>query len=132
VALIFERPVTRRTLGTFRTKVITKGVDPQLWSCYNSSRMNQYFKQHRALRTETVSSRRLHSLDRRIREPTADPLVGILLDQPYTSRQPTYDLRRLRRKQIAYRISGSRRYQLTPLGGRVASSSNCRSSSAER
>jgi hypothetical protein len=54
VALIFQRPITRRTPGTFRTKVITKGVDPILTSYYKSSRIKQYFKEGRALRTETV------------------------------------------------------------------------------
>jgi hypothetical protein len=54
VALIFDRTITRGTPGAFRTKVITKGVDPQL-VCYDkSSRIKQYFKQHRALRTQTV------------------------------------------------------------------------------
>ena len=37
-----------------RTKVITKGVDPQISCYYKSSRIKQYFKEHRALRTETV------------------------------------------------------------------------------
>jgi hypothetical protein len=40
----------------FRTKVITKGVDPQLHCYYRSARLKQYFKEHRALRTETVIS----------------------------------------------------------------------------
>ena len=54
VALVFDRRITKRTPGTFRTKVITKGVDPQLVCYYRSSRIKQYFKEHRALRTETV------------------------------------------------------------------------------
>jgi len=54
VALIFDRTITRRTPGTFRTKVITRGVDPQLVCYYKASRIKQYFKEHRALRTETV------------------------------------------------------------------------------
>jgi len=54
VALTFDRTITRRTPGAFRTKVITKGVDPQLVCYYKSSRIKQYFKEHRALRTETV------------------------------------------------------------------------------
>ena len=37
--------------GSFRTKVITKGVDPQLTIYYKSSRLKQYFKEGRALRT---------------------------------------------------------------------------------
>jgi len=56
VALIFERKVTSRTPGAFRTKVVTKGVDPQLCCYYRSARLKQYFKEHRALRTETVIS----------------------------------------------------------------------------
>lgn len=54
VTLIFDRKVTSSTPGTFRTKVVTRGVDPQLSCHYKSSRMKQYFKEHRALRTETV------------------------------------------------------------------------------
>ena len=34
--------------------------------------------------------------------------------EDYSSRQATYDLRRLRRKQIICRIEGTHRYQLTP------------------
>jgi hypothetical protein len=43
-----------------------------------------------------------------------------LLDEDYTSRQATYDLRRLRPKQIIYRIEGTHRHQLTPAGRAVA------------
>jgi hypothetical protein len=43
-----------RTPGRFRTQVVTNGVDPQLNCYYKSSRIKQYFKEHRALRTETV------------------------------------------------------------------------------
>ena len=179
--------------------MITKGVDPQLCCYYKSSRMKQYFKEHRALRTETVISdtrdfgigRRLnatnwnalravgHAANRRLCDAQASDaapapdvvtfeqvtlpsddadglhapglrfgdrrvmavlsaivgfthltggfdnrrltrLVATLLDQPYTSRQATYDLRRLRRKGIIERIPASHRYQLTPLGRRVA------------
>lgn len=54
VAILFDRRISRRTPGTFRTRVITEGVDPQLSCTYRSSRLKQYFKEHRALRTETV------------------------------------------------------------------------------
>lgn len=47
-------------------------------------------------------------------------LVATLLDGPYTSRQATYDLRRLRRKGLIERLPHTNRYQLTPLGRRVA------------
>jgi hypothetical protein len=199
VALVFDRKVTSRTPGAFRTKVVTKGVDPQLCCYYRSARLKQYFKEHRALRTETVISdtrdfgvgRRVnaenwHALcdigqaanarlceaeasdaapapdlatfeqvalpsetpdglhapglrfgDRRVMallsaivgfahvfvgfdNPTLTRLVGDILDQPYTSRQATYDLRRLRRKGIIWRVPHTHRYQLTPLGRRVA------------
>jgi hypothetical protein len=47
-------------------------------------------------------------------------LVSRLLDRPYTSRQATHDLRRLRSEGIVERLAGSRRHQLTPLGRGVA------------
>ena len=46
--------------------------------------------------------------------------VGDLLASPYTSRQATYDLRRLRRKGLISKITGTQRYQLEGLGRRVA------------
>jgi hypothetical protein len=52
--------------------------------------------------------------------PALTQRVAGLLDQPYTSRQASYDLRRLRRKGIIERIAGTRRYQLTDQGRRVA------------
>jgi hypothetical protein len=198
VALIFDRRVNSRTPGSFRTKVITRGVDPQLCCYYKSSRIKQYFKEHRALRTEVVVSdtrdfgigRRVnaenwHALravgdhankrlcdaqaadahpapdvvtfdqvtrpsdvdglhapglrfgDRRVMAVLAaivgfahlvagfdnrqlTDLVATLLDQPYTSRQATYDLRRLKRKGLIERIPHTNRYQVTSLGRRVA------------
>ena len=42
VAMIFERKVSSRTPGAFRTKVITRGVDPQVCCYYKSSRLKQY------------------------------------------------------------------------------------------
>jgi hypothetical protein len=46
--------------------------------------------------------------------------VTTLLGCPYTSRPATYGLRRLKRKGLIVRLSGHHRYQLTPLGRRVA------------
>jgi hypothetical protein len=54
IALIFHRRVNRRTPGRFRTRVLTKGVDPTLCCYYKSSRIKQYFEGGWALRTETV------------------------------------------------------------------------------
>ena len=47
-------------------------------------------------------------------------LVASLLDQPYSGRQATYDLRRLRRRGLIRRVPYSQRYQLTPFGRRTA------------
>ncbi len=52
--LIFERRINRRTPGRFRTRVITEGVIPSLHVDYKSSRIKQYHKEGRALRTETT------------------------------------------------------------------------------
>ena len=52
--------------------------------------------------------------------PTLVRLVETLLDAPYTSRQATYDLRRLKRLGLITRIPGRQRYLVTPLGRRVA------------
>lgn len=54
VQLIFDRRVTKRTSGRFRTRVITQGVTPSLYVDYKSSRIKQYHKEGRALRTETT------------------------------------------------------------------------------
>ena len=54
VALIFDRRVLRTTPGRFRTRVITEGVTPHLYVDYKHSRIKQYHKEGRALRTETV------------------------------------------------------------------------------
>lgn len=47
-------------------------------------------------------------------------LVGDLLGRPYTSRQATYDLRRLRRKGLIERVPGRNLYRVTPHGRAVA------------
>jgi len=46
--------------------------------------------------------------------------VAVLLDHAYSSRQATYDLRRLKRKGLIRRLPGRQRYELTPLGRRIA------------
>ena len=46
--------------------------------------------------------------------------VRSLLQSKYTSRQATYDLRRLRRKGLIAKIAGTQRYQLASTGRRVA------------
>jgi len=203
VSLVFGRAVRlagpRPTPGTFRTKVITRGVDPEIICYYRSSRLKQYFKEHRALRTELVvcdsrdfgagrrvtyenwnalrlagehASQRLCDAEAASAQPAPDvatlaavtlpsdtndgqhapalrfgdarvmalmaAIAGFtcviagfdnhgltarmraLLDAGYSSRHATYDLRRLRRKQLITRIPGTHRYQLTPSGRAVA------------
>jgi len=199
VVLIFDRKLTPRTPGRFRTKVVTRGVNPQLSCTYKSCRLKQYFKLGVALRTELVigdtydfgigrrvcamnwtalravgdsANQRLCDAEAQTAQPAPDvvtlthvtrpstttdglhapalafgdprvmallaslvrfshvlvgftnrELVGLvasLLDQPYSSRQATYDLRRLRRKALISRLPHSQRYQLTPFGRRTA------------
>jgi hypothetical protein len=52
--LIFDRRVTRRTPGRFRTRVLTEGVVPALHVEYKKSKVKQYHKEGQALRTETT------------------------------------------------------------------------------
>lgn len=57
VSLLFPGRLTRRTpapRGGYRTRVITLGVQPSLHVEYRSSHVKQYFKEERALRTETT------------------------------------------------------------------------------
>jgi hypothetical protein len=54
VQLIFGRRVSKRTPGRFRTRVLTEGVVPTLHIDYKHSRIKQYHKEGRALRTETT------------------------------------------------------------------------------
>jgi hypothetical protein len=199
VTLIFGKRVIATTPGMFRTRVITNGVDPRIECFYKSSRIKQYFKEHVALRTETVicNSRdfgigrritwknwnalrqvgeranqrlcdaqaadarpapdvaTLHQVTRPsvtndgLRAPAlrfGDPRVMALMaaiagfrhllagfdnatltglmrslaGPGYTSRQATYDLRRLKRKQLIQRLPGTHRYQLTATGRAIA------------
>jgi hypothetical protein len=201
IALVFDRRIVRSTSGTFRSRVLTRGVDPTLCCYYKSSRLKQYFKEGRALRTETVIcntrdfgiGRRVcaenwsalmavgNSANRRLCEAEAEAAdavpapdvatfhrvtrpsttqdglyapslrfgdervmavlasivgfchivrgfsnadlvehVSALGHGPYTRRQATYDLRRLKRKGMIERIAHTHRYRLTELGRRVS------------
>jgi hypothetical protein len=70
VQLIFARRVTKRTPGRFRTRVLTAGVVPALHVDYKNTKIKQYHKEGRALRTETTINntrdfaigKRLHNL----------------------------------------------------------------------
>jgi hypothetical protein len=54
VQLIFERRISKRTPGQFRTRILSDGVIPSLHIDYKSTRIKQYYKEGRALRTETT------------------------------------------------------------------------------
>ena len=75
VQLIFNRRVTRRTPGRFRTRVLTEGVTPSLHLDYKRSRIKQYHKEGRALRTETtINDTRDFDIGRRL---TRDNLAAL-------------------------------------------------------
>ncbi len=54
VQLLFPRKITRATPGRFTTRVITTGVNPSVHIAYKRCHIKQYFKEERALRTETT------------------------------------------------------------------------------
>src|SRR5215469_15488762 len=72
VQLRFDRKIQRGTRGRFRTRVVTEGVTPSLNVYYKNTRIKQYHKEGRALRTETTINdtwdfrvgKRLHNLPR--------------------------------------------------------------------
>jgi hypothetical protein len=67
VSLVFDRTVSRRTPGQFRTRVITDGVVPSLYVDYKKTRIKQYHKEGQALRTETtINDTRDFAIGRRI------------------------------------------------------------------
>ena len=77
VQLIFERKVTRRTPGRFRTRIITEGVTPALHIDYKHSRIKQYHKEGRALCTETtINNSRDFYIGKRLKNLPALRLIG--------------------------------------------------------
>jgi hypothetical protein len=198
VAVVFGRRISTKTPGRFWTRVINRGVECGIQVHYRASKVKQYFKEGRALRTETTINDsydfgigRLvteanwqalvqvgHEINERLLDaqlqacacapdaatlervvlPTrdehgqpapalrfGDPRVQALLSSlcsfshllegvtnrslralvatrlpGYSSRQMTYDLRRLRRNGFLVRIESSNRYRLTAEGRRLA------------
>jgi hypothetical protein len=197
IQIVFGRKVNRATPGRFETQVITRGVAPVIQAHYKHSKVKQYFKDGRALRTETTVNdpydfgvnRTLssdtwdalltlgHDINTRLMtaqlqacqcapDPTAlqavvlpsthdglpapglrfgDPRVMALLAclchyghlfngltnrslrelvaeliPGYSSRQTTYDLRRLTRKGLIRRVARTQRYELTDHGRMIA------------
>lgn len=54
VAVVFGRRLSTRTPGRFWTRVINRGVECGIQVHYRASKVKQYFKEGRALRTETT------------------------------------------------------------------------------
>src|SRR4051795_12729646 len=77
VQLIFDRRGTKRTPGGFRTRVLTEGVTPTLHIDYKKSRVKQYHKEGRALRTETtINDTRDFNIGKRLKNLPALREVG--------------------------------------------------------
>jgi hypothetical protein len=77
VQLIFDRRVTRRTPGRFRTRVITQGVSPSLHVDDKHARIKQYHKEQRALRTETtINDTRDFGIGKRLKNLPAVRQIG--------------------------------------------------------
>jgi len=54
LSLVFDRRIVKNTPSRFRTRVIQPGVHPSLHIEYKTCHLKQYFKENRALRTETT------------------------------------------------------------------------------
>jgi hypothetical protein len=81
VSLVFDRRVIRRgrhpTPGRFRTRIITEGVTPSLHIYYRRSKLKQYHKEGRALRTEmTVNDTRDFGIGKRLHNLPALRQIG--------------------------------------------------------
>jgi hypothetical protein len=77
VQLLFQRRVIKRTPGRFRTRVLTQGVTPTLHVDYKRSRIKQYHKEGRALRTETtINDTRDFDIGKRLKNLPALREVG--------------------------------------------------------
>jgi hypothetical protein len=78
VAVVFGRRVSTKTPGRFLTRVINRGVEPAIQVHYRASKVKQYFKEGRALRTETtVNDTYDFGIGRRLTDENWDALVQI-------------------------------------------------------
>lgn len=77
VQLLFDRRIQKNTPGQFRTRVITAGVAPSLHVEYKHTGIKQYFKENRALRTETtINDARDFAIGRRLKNLPALAAIG--------------------------------------------------------
>jgi hypothetical protein len=78
VAVIFARRISSRTPGRFHTKVINRGVEAAIQIHYRASKVKQYFKEGRALRTETtVNDTHDFGIGRLLTDENWDALIEI-------------------------------------------------------
>ncbi len=78
VAVVFGRRVTRKTPGRFHTRIINSGVQAAIQVHYRASKVKQYFKEGRALRTETtINDTRDFGIGRRLTQENWDALLDI-------------------------------------------------------
>ena len=97
IGLVFDRKrrVDRRTPGRFRTRILTEGVIPSLHVDYKHSKIKQYHKEGRALRTETtINDSRDFGIGKRLCNLPALAQVGFtanrrLLDVERLTSDPT-------------------------------------------
>jgi hypothetical protein len=94
VALVFDRRIIRkgrhRTPSRFRTRILTSGVTPSLHIDYKHSKVKQYHKEGRALRTETtINDSRDFGIGKRLCNLPALAQVG------YTANRRLLDVERL-------------------------------------
>ena len=81
ISLVFDRRIRRKghhpTPGRFRTRVITEGVVPSLHIDYKNTKIKQYHKEGRALRTETtINDTRDFGLSKRLTNLPALRQIG--------------------------------------------------------
>jgi hypothetical protein len=150
VQLIFDRVVTKKTPGEFRTRVIQEGVHPSLHIQYKNFDLKQSSRKDAAAGRKGPSATPVtedgekapslkfghprvmalllaltlfqHSVDG-FHNRDLRGLVADLLKittEQYTASQMTYDLRRLRLKGLIFRPPRTNRYFVTPYGWKVA------------
>jgi hypothetical protein len=114
VQLIFGRRVTSQTPGRFRTRVLTEGVTPSLHVDYKRSRIKQYHKEGRALRTETtINDARDFRIGKRLKNLPALRRIGFqanrrLLDVQRISQDCALGEDAFRRVNEPVEVSGQR------------------------
>jgi hypothetical protein len=75
---VFGRRVSRQSPGRFHTKIINSGVKAAIQVHYRASTVKQYFKEGRALRTETtVNDTHDCGIGRRLTDQNWNALIGI-------------------------------------------------------